>query len=600
MATQPPVFSADRRPGVRYRAGTTTFTLYAPNNGRAVVVLPDTDERRAMVRHPDGYFTLAADDLRPGTPYLFQVDKQRDPRPDPASLSQPEGVHGHSAVVDADLFTSERTPFGGRGLENMIIYELHVGTFSEDGTFDGAIEHLPDLVRLGVNTIQMMPVNQFPGTHNWGYDGVYWQAAQSSYGGPEGLVRLIDAAHELDLAVVIDAVFNHLGPEGNYLPTFAPYLTEKHHTPWGPAVNLDDYHCNGVRDLILTCCHTWLVDYRADGLRLDAVHALKDSSATHLLEELSTARDAWQTAAKRPLTLIAELDLNDPSYVRSRRAGGYGLDGQWVDEFHHALRAYLTGEKRSYYSDFGSRETLVKVLRDGYAYTGQHSRHRGRRFGRPTTGLQSQQLIVFGQNHDQVGNRARGERLTEHLREDTYLLVAATVIWSPFTPMLWMGEEYAEPNPFPYFVSHGDEAVLRATREGRMREFAPFVAEDEEVPDPGSPATFASAKLGHRRRGRIYDFYREALAVRRQFWPLRKRNISAHTVDALADDVIGWRIPIRDNRELLIAVNYSRHDWLVSRRPPTWAALDTADLRYAISATRPALAARSAAVWVSA
>ena len=585
-------------PGVRHRDGRTTVGLYAPNAGRAWLVLPDRDdERRPLEATGGGYFATEAEDLPPGTRYLLITDRMGEPRPDPASRWQPLGVHGYSVVVDDELFAREQPYWPGRALGDMILYELHVGTFSAEGTFDGAIAHLPDLVRLGVNAIELMPVNQFPGTHGWGYDGVYWQAAHDAYGGPEGLVRLIDAAHELDLAVVIDAVFNHLGPEGNYLPEFAPYLTDKHHTPWGPAVNLDDYHSDGVRRFIQACAKTWLVDYGADGLRLDAVHALRDSSALHLLAELSDARDAWAREVGRPLTLIGECDLNDPRYITPTADNGLGLDGQWVDEFHHALRTRLTGETRGYYADFEDGDLLLRALKNGYVYTGQYSRHRGRQFGQSTAGRKTHQFVVFAQNHDQVGNRARGERLHEHLSDDAYTLAAAVTIWSPFTPMLWQGEEYQDRAPFPYFVSHGDADILEATRQGRIREFAPFLAEGEEVPDPGDEATFQSAKLSHEREGRVYEFYREALAARRRYWPLRLRGIEAHGVAKLRDG-IAWHIPLEDGRRLIAVANFGQRKLPLTLLPERYS-VEGARLVCATKRTHAALPPLTAALFLS-
>ena len=590
-------------PGALVRGGQAQFLLYAPNAGRAEVHL-DGGERIAMSKGQDGYFVAEAA-LAPGTRYRFRTDQMRAARPDPASRYQPEGVHASSELLDEAVFQRRQPEWQGLTLENMAIYELHIGTFTEEGTLESAAQVLPDLVKLGINAVQLMPINQFAGTHNWGYDGVYWQAVQHSYGGPEGLIKFIDEAHDLGLAVIIDAVFNHLGPEGNYLPEFAPYLTDKHHTPWGAAINLDDYHSDGIRDLILATAKTWLVDYGADGLRLDAVHALKDSGALHLLEELSQEVKHWARELRRPLTLIAECDLNDPRYVTPASRGGLGLQGQWVDEFHHALRAYLTQERSGYYADFGDREQLLRALRQGYVFTGQYSRHRGRRFGRPNDELRSHQLVVFGQNHDQVGNRALGERLHHHLSEKQYLLVAATVIWSPFTPMLFQGEEYREEAPFPYFVSHSDEHVLEATRAGRQREFAPFLKGKEEVPDPGAVETFRSAKLSHRRQGRTYSFYREALAVRRQFWPLRQRSLGAHDVEELHDDVIAWRIPLSDGRRVMVIVNYSNYGWPTGAASGGWS-LQGGDLRCSThqlereAALHDALTlpAHSAAVWL--
>jgi len=573
--------------------------LYAPTASEAWLHLADHQAERALTKQDDGYFTLTADDLPPGTRYLLRTNKMRTPRPDPASRYQPDGVHAASAIVDDALFTEDRFAWPGRPLSEMVLYELHIGTFTKEGTLEAAIEWLHLLVKLGVNTVELMPLNQFPGARNWGYDGVYWQAVQNSYGGPEQLVQFIDAAHELDLAVIIDAVYNHLGPEGNYLPKFGPYLTEKHHTPWGPAVNLDDAGADGVRDLILASAKTWLVDYGADGLRLDAVHALRDSSATHILEAMSSAAKTWSAEVRRPLTLIGECDLNDPSYITPAREGGLGLHGQWTDEFHHALRTHMTGETRGYYADFGSRDALIQSLRSGYNYVGQYSEHRKRRFGKMPTGRELHQFVVFGQNHDQIGNRAIGDRLNHHLSEAEYLLQAATVIWSPFTPMLWMGEEYAETNPFPYFVDHGDPAILAATRKGRMREFAPFVEEGQEVPDPGLKRTFTSAKLTHKRKGKVYNFYREALAVRRQYWPLRERNLGTHDVEELHGGLIGWRMPLTDGRRIIVLANFGDDDAALSSLSPGWDVL-ASRLRAYTNKPSDVLAAKAAAVWLTA
>ena len=589
--------------GALYEQGATQFSLYAPNAGKAWLVLPDADERRELTRQQSGHWTLRAEDLPPGTRYRFLTDRMDDAKPDPASRWQPQGVHGHSVVLDAALFARSNAvkrkglDWQGRPLREMVIYELHIGTFSQEGTFDGAINHLLDLVRLGVNTIELMPVNQFPGQRNWGYDGVYWQAVQDSYGGPEGLIRLIDAAHDLDLAVLIDAVFNHLGPEGNYLPQFAPYFNDQHATPWGPAINLDAWGADGVRDFIRACAKTYLVDYGVDGLRLDAVHAFRDSSATHILEQLAEDVRGYARAARRPMTLIGESDLNNPRYITSSRHGGYGLQGQWIDEFHHALRAYMTGEQRGYYSDFGERQQLLKALQTGYVFTGEYSKHRGRRFGRSSAGVSNHQFVVFGQNHDQVGNRALGERLSNHLTDVDYLLQAAVYLWSPYTPMLWMGEEYAEEAPFPYFVDHGDEQVLEATRKGRMREFAPFVSEGEEVPDPGLEDTFQSAKLSHRRKGTVYKFYREALAVRRRYWNLRNPDITAHQVTELATDVLAWKMPLSTGQQLLVIANFSSRGLALSALSPSWSVGDS-ELLASTGSVSSVLPSRVAAVWL--
>jgi len=590
---QPP-----RTLGAFSHKGQTVFVLYAPFAETAVVVFPDNGKRQQMYKIDGGYFQSESNSIGPGTRYFFQTDKMDEPRPDPASLWQPMGVHQMSVVVDQDLFSRKQPYWKGRSIHDMVIYELHIGTFSEAGTFHGAIEHLADLVKLGVNTIQLLPINQFPGHRNWGYDGVYWRAVQDSYGGPEGLIAFIDAAHDLNLAVLIDAVYNHLGPEGNYLPEFAPYFNHDRNTPWGASINLDAYGSDGVRDLILASAKTWLVDYGADGLRLDAVHELNDNSATHIIEELSAQCKVWSREVRRPLTLIGESARNDPRYITSLAENGLGLTGQWADDFHHALRSYFTGEVLGHFSDYGTKESLLKALQTAFVFTGEYSEHKGRRFGRSVAAMKSHQFVVFGQNHDQVGNRLHGDRLHNHLSEKEYILQAAMVIWSPFTPMLFMGEEYVEQSPFPYFVDHGDERVLKDTVNGRRNSFAPFKQKVEEMPDPVDLQTFESAKLSHARNGETYKFYREALAVRRQFWPLRIRDLNAHDVEELRQDVIALRMPLTTGKKLIVIFNMSQQTWALNDGPASWS-VASADLRCATSTFRGELPSQQAAVWLS-
>lgn len=582
------------RPGVwPHPRGGFQVALYAPT-ARTADFVAEGQRATPLESVGHGYFAAHLPELVAGTRYRLRTDVIGGRRPDPASLFQPDGVHRASEVIA--IAPPQMANWRGRALPDMVVYELHVGTFSAGGTFADAIEHLDALVELGVNTLELMPLNAFPGARNWGYDGVYWQAAQESYGGPKGLRAFIDAAHERQLAVIVDAVFNHLGPEGNYLGRFAPYLNENKRTPWGPALNTDAEHADGVRDLVLSVAHTWLVDYGADGLRLDAVHALADSSAVHVLAELAEEAENWQSALGRPLTLIAECDLNDPRYTAPVATNGLGMRGQWVDEFHHALRAFLTGETRGYYSDFGAFERIAKSLREAFVFTGQYSEHRKRSFGEsPSPRHEQHQFVVFGQNHDQVGNRARGERLHEHLDERDYLLTAAMVIWSPFTPMLWMGEEYAEPAPFPYFVGHTDEAVMRGTREGRMREFAPFLQDGERVPDPGLAETFASAKLSHQRQGPVYEFYRKALQVRRDFWPSRERAMGTQEVLTYTREVVHWRLPRRDSSVIEVIANLGQEtfDLAATRLKGDTARASSQPL------DAPGVPARTAAVWLT-
>lgn len=586
-----------RTPGVFHLNGHTAFVLYAPFASTADVVLPDFGNHEHMKKIGDGYFLFETDDISPGTRYFFKTDRMSDPRPDPASLWQPMGVHQMSVVVDQAVFSRKQPAWKGRSIHDMVIYELHIGTFSKAGTFEGAIQHLTDLVKLGINTIQLLPINQFPGHRNWGYDGVYWRAVQDSYGGPEGLIEFIDAAHDLNLAVLIDAVYNHLGPEGNYLPEFAPYFNVDRNTPWGASINLDAFGSDGVRDLILASAKTWIVDFGADGLRLDAVHELNDKSATHIIEELSSHCKVWSRELRRPITLIGESARNDPRYITPLAENGLGLNGQWADDFHHALRSYFTGEVTGHFSDYGTKGSLLKAMQTAFVYTGEYSMHKGRRFGRSVAAMKAHQFVVFGQNHDQVGNRAHGDRLHNHISDEEYLLQAAMVIWSPFTPMLFMGEEYVEQNPFPFFVDHGDEKLLADTTKGRLHSFAPFMNQTDDMPDPGDPATFESAKLQHNRSGKSYKFYREALAVRRQFWPLRVREMGSHDVEELRNDVIALRIPLSTGKKLIIIYNMSSRAWALNGGPSSWSVAD-ADLRCATMSFQGALPSKQAAVWL--
>ena len=478
-------------------------------------MLIDGQERRYPLRDEGHGYRISDEVQAPvGSRYGFYLDGKHKKRyPDPASRYQPEGVHGWSEIVELTPLPDKG--WKGHSLAESVIYEMHIGTFTPEGTLRAAIGKLDYLRDLGVNTLEVMPLNQTPGDRNWGYDGVKNFALFRAYGRPEDLRAFIDAAHERGIAVLIDVIYNHLGPEGNYLPKFFPIFTDKHHTPWGEAINFDDSQADGVRNYWLQNVRMWLEDYGADGLRIDAVHAIKDYSATHFLEELSIIADDIGKRQGRQVITIAECDLNAPRFIRSRADGGYGMSGQWVDEFHHALHVLLTGETRGYYEDFGSVETLAKALHDGYVYTGQFSRHRGRNFGvEADERVRPAQMVVFLQNHDQVGNRMVGDRILSSIGKDKYLLGAATYLLSPFTPLLFMGEEYGEQNPFPYFVHHGDDWLIEAVRKGRAAEFAAFQEEGDTVPDPQSEDTFASARLSWDKDEEIFNFYRDALRLR--------------------------------------------------------------------------------------
>lgn len=480
-----------------------------------------------------GYWQGIVQNAAPGMRYRFKPDNKA-PLPDPASLSQPDGVHGASAVVDRNSYEWSDASWNGMELKDILIYELHTGTFTPEGSFDGIIQKLDYLTDLGINTIELMPVAQFPGVRNWGYDGVFVFAVQHSYGGMDGLKRLVDAAHQKGIAVILDVVYNHLGPEGNYLPEFGPYNTDKYFTPWAKAMNFDDRYSDGVREYYLQNALMWLNDFHIDGLRLDAVHAIWDSGATHFLEVLEQRVRQLEEETGRKKVLIAEFDLNNPRYINPVSKGGYGMDGQWIDEFHHALHALVTGETNGYYADFGSIDDLEKSFRDSYVFTGQYSAHRKKKFGRPTDN-DFGQFVVFAQNHDHTGNRMNGDRLTTIMRDvlksqqadhakqlhsEALKLIAATYILSPYVPMLFMGEEYGEENPFLFFTDHSDQELIANTSKGRKKEFESF-AWNQDPPEPNEPETFKKSSLSWNissdQQKELLEFYKFLLRFRKSY-----------------------------------------------------------------------------------
>lgn len=473
-----------------------------------------------MENNGRGYYRAKVAGLSAGARYFYRVNGQSDV-PDPASRFQPEGVHGPSQVVEAK-FTWTDKGWYGVPLRDYVIYELHVGTFTAEGTFEAIIPHLAELKGLGITAIEIMPVNQFPGRRNWGYDGVGLFAVQNSYGGPEGLKRLVNAAHEHGLAMILDVVYNHLGPEGNYLGSFGPYFTQTYKTPWGPALNFDGPHSDGVRRFFIENALYWQTEFHFDALRLDAVHAIRDIGALPFLSELKQKTAARAEELNRRFFLIAETDLNAPRFILPQNLGGYGCDAQWADDFHHCLHVLLTGEKRGYYEDYtGGLQQFAKVWREGYAFTGEYSPYRKAKHGQPTDNTSVQQFVVCAQNHDQVGNRMTGDRLSSLVDFESLKLAAACVLLSPFTPLLFMGEEYGEPAPFQYMVDHGDKDLLEAVRKGRREEFASFIW-NGDVPDPASEATFVRSRLNHslREKGnhqKLLQFYRKLLAIRREY-----------------------------------------------------------------------------------
>ncbi|MGB7087496.1 MAG: malto-oligosyltrehalose trehalohydrolase [Phormidesmis sp.] len=476
-----------------------SFTVWAPQMDTvAVEIVGDEARSLPMKRDQRGYWHANAPELPAGTQYKYQIDGPQtdgiESWPDPASRFQPEGVHGPSAVIDHSEYDWQDHHWQGIRLIDYIIYELHVGTFTDEGTFEGAIARLDDLVELGVSAIEIMPVAQFPGDRNWGYDGVYPFAVQNSYGGPNGLKKLVDACHTRGLAVIMDVVYNHFGPEGNYTGKFGPYTTDRYRTPWGNAINFDDAYSDGVREYFIENAISWLRDYHIDALRLDAVHAIFDFGARHFLQALAEAVKVFADSRVQPAYLIAESDLNDPRLVRPVAQGGYQLDAQWSDDFHHALHTRLTGEVIGYYSDFTSLGTLASAIQDRFVYVGQYSPFRRRDHGSPATDLPSDRFVICSQNHDQIGNRMLGDRFSALISFEAQKLAAGLTLLFPYIPLLFMGEEYGENAPFLYFVDHGDENLIAAVRAGRKEEFLAFHSEGAP-PDPASIDTFKASTL---------------------------------------------------------------------------------------------------------
>jgi maltooligosyltrehalose trehalohydrolase len=504
----------------------TQFHVWAPHAKRVEVMLASPEERLvSLEKRHRGYHAGIVENVRPGDAYYYVLDGSKK-RPDPASRFQPQGVHGPSQVVDSG-FAWEDNDWRGLSLGDYILYEIHIGTFTPEGTFDAAIRILDELQKIGVTAVELMPVAQFPGSRNWGYDGAYPYAAQDSYGGPQGLKRLVNACHRRGMAATLDVVYNHLGPEGNYLRDFGPYFTDRYKTPWGSALNFDGPESDEVRRFFIENALYWVTEFHFDALRLDAVHAIVDPSARPFLEELGVAVHARAEQLGREIYVVPESDRNDSRLVRAREKGGLGLDAQWSDDFHHALHTLLTGEKFGYYQDFGKLSQLAKAFREGYVYCGDYSAYRKRRHGNSSTELAAQQFVVFAQNHDQVGNRMRGERLSRLVSFNSLKLAAATVLLSPFVPLLFMGEEYGEEAPFPYFISHGDPALVEATRKGRREEFAAFNWQGE-IPDPQDEATFLRAKLNRKlsaqgRHRALLEYHKELIHLHRALPALARR-----------------------------------------------------------------------------
>src|SRR5438552_10097221 len=503
--------------GATLQEGLATFRVWAPRC-RAVEVVIEGRKPEALTGREDGVFERSLPGLGAGTRYQYRLDGERY-RPDPVSRYQPEGVHGPSVVVDPARFPWTDQGFRGHALADLVFYELHVGAFTAAGTFEAVIAHLPQLVDLGITAVELMPIAEFPGSRNWGYDGTHLYAPQSTYGGPRGLRRLVDAAHAQGLSVFLDVVYNHLGPEGNYLGEFGPYFTDRYKTPWGPAINFDGPDGEGMRRHFIDNARYWVREFRVDGLRLDAIHSISGASPVHVLAEIGEAAREEGRALDKPVHIAAESHDNDRKIVLPTSAGGLGLDTIWSDDFHHAVHSRLTGEKSGYYSDFAGGRGLARALVEGFAFQGETSEYFGRPRGTPSADLGGERFVIALQNHDQVGNRAHGDRLSTIVPFAAVKVAAALLFAAPAVPLLFMGEEYGETSPFQYFTSHLDPALVEAVRKGRTEEFKSFGWEGA-VPDPSEPATFLRSRLNHPLAGaprhrELREYYRHWLTLRR-------------------------------------------------------------------------------------
>jgi maltooligosyltrehalose trehalohydrolase len=494
------------------------FKVWAPNAQRVDVNIGET--KYPLSNSNGGWWQAEVESAGPGTEYAFLLDGKDQPLPDPRSAFQPHGVNGPSQVVNHASFAWSDAAWRAGALQSAIIYELHIGTFTPEGTCDAAAAKIDYLKMLGITHVELLPFAEFPGTNGWGYDGVDLFAPHAAYGGPEGLKRFVDKCHAAGLAVIMDVVYNHFGPSGNYVGSFGPYFTDAHKTPWGDAVNLEDAGSFEVRRFFCDNALMWLRDYHIDGLRLDAVHAYMDRSAINFMEQLSAEVRTLEALTGHHYVIIAESDLNDPRLITPREAGGYGLDAQWSDDFHHSLVALLTGDRSGYYADFGDFADLAKALTQAFVYDGQYSEYRERAHGRPAHGLPGWRFLGYSQNHDQVGNRAKGERL-EHLTDIARAKIAAALtLTSPFLPMLFQGEEWAASTPFQYFTDHEDKELAKLVSEGRKKEFAAFGWDPEDIPDPQDPSTVENSKLKWDElaggpHADMLDWYKELIALRK-------------------------------------------------------------------------------------
>lgn len=571
--------------GLNFDQGKAVFWLWAPRLKQVILQLQSSDTHIDFVAKPNGYWQLDGIEIQPGEVYNLIVEAidghkgsehKLMQRLDPAMLWKANNDDG-SIAYDLTAFPWSDDGWKTPDLENFIIYELHCGTFTSNGELSAIENRLDYLVDLGITAIEIMPVAQFSGARNWGYDGVFPFTVQNTYGGPQALQHLVDTCHKKGIAVVLDVVYNHLGPEGNHLDDFGGYFTDKYQTPWGKAINFDDAYSDEVRKFYLENVLMWFRDFHIDALRLDAVHAIKDFSAHHFLEEVKSATAQLSQLTGRNYYLIVESDLNDNRYINPQESGGYGMDGQWIDEFHHALRVASGEPKTGYYEDFNGVEHLAKAYRDAYVYDGQYSRHRKKTFGRKAAGNAGKQFVVFSQNHDQVGNRMLGERSSALYSHAILKLMAGAVFCSPFIPLIFMGEEYAEENPFLFFVSHHDEKLIEAVRKGRLEEFSAF-HQNGHPPDPQSIETFESSKLNWNllhldKHASMFEYYKELIALRKQSKVLG--NLDRNCLDAQALIAKQTVILKRWNSEesIFCILNFSAESQIISEIIPKAASL---------------------------
>lgn len=547
------------------------FTLWAPKVRQVdLKIITPTEQIIPMECDEKGYWKTHLK-IAPGSLYCYQLDSEQT-RPDPASYSQPKGVHGPSEIIDHHRFNWTDHQWKNLPFTDFVIYELHVGTFTPEGTLTAIIPRLSQLKAVGITAIELMPLSQFPGDRNWGYDGVYPFAVQQSYGGVDGLKELVNACHQEGLAVILDVVYNHLGPEGNYTANFAPYFSHKYQTPWGNALNFDDAYSYGVRNFFIENALYWLRDYHIDGLRLDAIHGIYDQSAKHFLAELREKVDQLSQQCDRPFYLIAESDLNDGRILRPLEVGGYGMDAQWSDDFHHCLHTLLTGENQGYYQDFGRCDHLTQAFKQSFVYSGDYSPHRQRYHGGSVSDRPSSQFVVYAQNHDQIGNRMLGERLSNLVSFNALKLAAGTVILSPFIPLFFMGEEYGEETPFLYFISHTDSNLVEAVRQGRKEEFKSFQWQGEP-PDPYALETFKQCQLQWHKRDEgkhkiLLKFHQKLLRMRRTIPALKNCNQDHLSVKTWENERLICLHRWFPNSQVFCIMNFNQETITVTIEPP--------------------------------